>query len=165
MKLDEKRTFKLNEITKLFDIKRHFVIHLVEMGIITPLFDVRGRGKSRIYSYKNLLEIGIFIYLTHLRLSYEIARYILGQMSEFLKGYSKSDSFVTPYICVLGFLDGKSKIHFSFDVRRDTLSPQDFLSRLIQEEIKNKDIKLSDFAYYFIIDIKNIRYLIDSKIS
>jgi DNA-binding transcriptional MerR regulator len=158
--LDLKRTYKLNEITQLFDIKRHFIIHLVEKGIIEPLVDAKGRGKSRIYSYKNLIEIGIFIYLNKLDLSYEMAGRVISKLKKAIKHYSKETIETMPYISILGGLDGRINISLTKIPIDTPHSPKDFLVRP-----SKKDISSGEFAYYFVIDIRNIITYINRKIS
>lgn len=158
--LDLQTTYKLSEITRIFEIKRHFVIHLVEKGIIEPLVDVKGRGKSRLYSYNNLVEIGIFIYLNNLNLSYEMATRILNNISKHIKHHTEETIETMPYICVLGFLDGGMDITVTEPTRffSDKLSPEAFLSKMIKNAIEERDdiTSIDDFAYYFVLDVKNI---------
>jgi hypothetical protein len=139
---------------------------LVEKGIIKPLVDAKGRGKSRIYSYKNLLEIGIFIYLNKLDLSYKMAGRVLSKLGDMIEYHPKEIIETMPYICVLGYLDGEIDITAMVELFPDEFSPEDFLSRRVREEIKSKeDISLADFAYYFIVDVRNITAYINRKIS
>ena len=79
--MSAERTFTLSDIVKIYNVRRHFVIHLVEKGIVKPLVDAKGRGKSRRYSYSNALEIGIFLHLNALNISHEQAHSILGSVS------------------------------------------------------------------------------------
>ena len=187
--MDLSKTFKLSEITKIFDIKRHFVIHLVEKGIIKPLVDVKGRGKSRLYSLKNLIEIGIFIYLTKLDLSYEMASRVLSVLKHLtwietndpgspLMKYVEAhedqtvatkqvaeSAKIVPYISVLGFLNGKIDISVAIELYPDETTPENFLSKRIKEVIAEKKVKsIADLAYYFIVDVKNIVSYIYSRI-
>ena len=155
------KTFKLSEITRILRIKKHFVIHLVEMGIVKPLLDVKGRGKSRVYSYRNLIEIGIFVHLTQSALPYEIVRRVTNKLGDLLKDYPRETIETIPYISVLGLLDGRIQITAAVELFPDTLSPEDFLRKQVHDEMKEKGLKASDFSYYFIIDVKNISRSID----
>lgn len=165
--LDLQKTYKLSEITRIFDIKRHFVIHLVEKGIIEPLVDVKGRGKSRLYSYNNLVEIGIFVYLNKLDLSYEMASSILRNISKHIKYHTEEVLETMPYICVLGFLGGGMDITAVADLFPDKLSPEAFLSKMIKDVIGERDdiTSVDDFAYYFVLDVKNIVSYINYRIT
>lgn len=166
MTLDTNRTFKLTKIVKIFNVKRHFIINLVETGIIKPLVDAKGRGKSRQYSYNNLLEIGIFIYLNKLDLSYEMARRVLNEISDMLKYHPKEKIETIPYISVLGFLNGKIDITASVELFPDVLSPEHFLSNRIADMLRRKKVtSIADFAYYFVLDVRNISSYINSQIE
>lgn len=53
-------TYSHANILKIFpNIKVRSLISWSERGLIKPLQDAAGRGSSRIYSYTNLIEIGI----------------------------------------------------------------------------------------------------------
>ena len=160
-------TYKLSEITRIFDIKRHFVIHLVEKGIIEPLLDVKGRGKSRLYSYNNLVEIGIFVYLNKLNLSYEMAARVLNNISKHIKYHTEETIETMPYICVLGFLGGGMDITAVVELFPDKLSPEAFLAKRIKNVIEERDdiTRIDDFAYYFVLDVKNIVSYINYRIT
>lgn len=160
----ENKTFKLSDITKIFNIKRHFVIHLVETGIIKPFKDAKGRGKSRIYSYKNLIQIGIFIHLNKLELSYEMIRNVLVEVDNLMKYHTNSIETFT-YICVLGFLNGEIHMYGRYDLFPNETLPEEFLSKCVNDHIKEKGIKKNTFAYYFILDLANIKAYIDSKVT
>jgi hypothetical protein len=158
------RVFKLTEITKIFNINRHFVIHLVETQVILPLKDIKGRGQSRSYSYVNVLEIGIFIYLKKLDISHDRAGQILAALRPYLPGPIN----VLSYISIIGFLDEtKPQSYIDVDIRHN-LSLEQFLKKAIKV---NREMKLDrgilgdDFAYYFILDVRNIIRYIDSKIT
>lgn len=158
--MDTNKTFKLTEIVKIFNIKRHFVIHLVERDIIKPLLDMKGRGKSRVYSYKNLIEIGIFIYLNKLDLSYEMANRILKIVSEYLENYPK---YPVPYIKVVGLLDGEIEISSTTEsnLHKLLLTHGIFIDRDKKFVRKGKDV----VAYCFILNIGGIISYINSKIE
>lgn len=171
--LGPNRTFKLTDIVKIFDVKRHFIINLVETGVIKPLIDAKGRGKSRRYSYNNILEIGIFIYLNKLDLSYEMARRVLNKLSEAIKNHPKRTIETVPYIGVFGFLNGKIKIdiniigsrHIDFESFVKESLPGHYLMGHISTMIEEKKVNIHDFAYYFILDVRNISSYIHSRIE
>lgn len=162
--MNTNKTFKLVDITKLFNIKRHFVIHLVEKRIIQPLQDARGRGKSRTYSYRNLIEIGIFIYLNKLELSYKIAREILLS----IKALESSRLERISYISVIGLINGDYflSVRSARGSKAKTISPEECLILDIKGKLSDgKDNKKEGFAYYFIIDVKNIIAFVNERIS
>lgn len=64
-------TFSHTNILKIFPtIKVRSMISWSERGLIKPLQDASGRGSSRIYSYKNLIQIGIISELLRYGLSF-----------------------------------------------------------------------------------------------
>jgi len=186
--LRENRTFKLNEIVKIFDINRHFVINLVERRIIKPLQDAKGRGKVRLYSYINVLQIGIFLYLIKFELSYYKARTILSVVQRMFERGTLEGLF---YIAIVGFVKEKFAKIKPMDYERhdprivpvladyytgdselgpygvyDDISPQEALDRTIQYILKaNPDMPKDHFAQYFILNLRNIRNYIDSRID
>ena len=190
--MQKERTFKLNEIVKIFGIHRHFVIHLVEKRTIKPLQDAKGRGKVRIYSYVNVLQIGIFLYLIKFDLSYYKASAILrivkrmfergtlgglfyvvvvgfvkekfGRIEPMNYGYKPGDDrHIVPVL--VDYYDGDSSELGPYGVY-DDISPEEALDRTIQYILKaNPNMSKDHFAQYFILDIRNIKDHIDSKIS
>lgn len=162
--MDKTKTFKLSEITKIFGVKRHFIIHLVEAGIIKPLMDAKGRGKSRKYSYENLIQIGVFIYLNKLKLSYGMAKSILSHLYGPPFGGQTAAEMVI-YICVIGLASGEMKVDVCMGHIRGESEPGEYLADRIQWKAhKDKSIRKEDFVYYYILDVHNIRNYIDSMI-
>lgn len=183
--LDREETFNLTEIVKIFEghINRHFVIHLVERKIIAPLRDVKGRGKSRKYSYQNLLQIGVFIYLTKFKLSYEKAMTILAAIEN---EYGLLEDVF--YVCVIGFLGHTEEVYLYGDSEDRTKVRLVAIDDLLSDHIdfsdyknispieegfipiinyllkKEPEMKDKNFAYCFILNIRNIQRYLDSRI-
>jgi hypothetical protein len=64
-------TFHHTDILKIYPtVKVRSMLTWSERGLIQPLQDAAGRGSSRIYSYKNLIEIGIIGELTRYGFSF-----------------------------------------------------------------------------------------------
>lgn len=58
------RTFTLTEIGRLLQVPQHRLIHLVEKGAVIPdIAPAQGRGTSRRFSSRNLLEFAIALEL------------------------------------------------------------------------------------------------------
>ena len=167
----EKRTFKLSEVSKIFNIKRHFVIRLVETGVIKPFEDIRGRGKSRQYSYENLIEIGIFLHLNRLKISHAMAASIVQyfrdnwggfQLDEALKDILESIS----YISVFGFLNGETQTLAKIDLYPPRVTPEEAIRFLVKSTIEEgRGINKQSFAYYFLVDVKNIVDYVNKRIE
>lgn len=154
------RTFNLTDIVRILDVKRHFVIHLVETGIIKPLQDVRGRGKSREYSFKNLIEIGIFFHLSRMGLAYETIRMILEKFNKFIESCRQPIDALY-YISILGYVEPANRIsitdYWRLDEETQKISPEEFLAQSIQREAEEFGSKREDFSFYLILDVSNIR--------
>src|SRR6266540_733830 len=63
------RRWGLTEAAKLLDVPQHRLIYLCEKGVIQPDFqDAEGRGSSRLFSGRNLLEFAVALRLRDLEL-------------------------------------------------------------------------------------------------
>jgi len=179
--MENERSFRLKEIVKIFGISRHLVINLVQRRILKPLKDARGRGSSRLYSYSNLVQLGVFLHLTKLNISYGRASQLLSIIKS-MEGRGSLEGL--HYIGVVGFTTGESQ---EVNVFRDytpeealsatikffTIPTTDAISRTEHNvpvmapspiEIKTS-IKKDRMSYYFLVDVKNIKKYIDSKIQ
>ena len=60
----EEKTFTLGKIQEILDTPQHTLIHLCEKGVIVPDFsDAEGRGKSRRFSMRNLVEFAVVLHI------------------------------------------------------------------------------------------------------
>ncbi|MGI8460597.1 MAG: MerR family transcriptional regulator [Solirubrobacterales bacterium] len=58
------RSFTLSELARELDTPQHRLIYFCEKGVIAPeLQDAHGRGSSRVFSVRNLLEFSIALHL------------------------------------------------------------------------------------------------------
>ena len=186
--LDSRRIFNLTEIVKIFlgIINRHFVIHLVEKKIVKPFRDAKGRGKSRGYSYLNVLQIGVFIELTKFKLSWEKAAVILSIIE---KQYGFLEEVL--YVSIIGYvgekkddiliygssepkgkqrhvlITGEKEENDLFAVRNiGALLPGEGLIPTIDYFLKNEPIvPEKGMACCYIVNIRNIRNYIDRRIK
>lgn len=186
--MDRERIFNLTKVVKIFagSINRHFVIHLVEKKIIKPFRDVKGRGKSRGYSYLNVLQIGIFFELTKFKLSWEKAAVIVAIME-------KQYGFLTGvlYIAIIGYVGekkddvfiygsfghkgkqshvvivGEKEENDLFAVRNiGALLPGEGLMPTIDHFLRNEPAEPEKgMTYCYIVNIRNIRNYIDGRIK
>jgi len=182
--MEEDRVFRLTEIVKIFGINRHLVINLVQRRILKPLKDVRGRGKSRLYSYANLVQLGVFLHLTKLSISYGRASQLLGIIRSMENRGTLKELH---YICVVGFTTGEYQEVNVFGDYEEKILPEKALSLVIKyftgggrDPIKDMEAKITVMApslseiksgikenwmsYYFVVNVKNIKRYIDSKI-
>jgi DNA-binding transcriptional MerR regulator len=186
------RIFKLSELSRIFGVNRHLIINLVERGIISPLEDATGRGRSRLYSYANVVQIGIFLQLTKLNLSYSRASHLLS----IVKSMIARESFEgLHYICVVGFVGGESQELNIFESPGKKISPEEALAAVkswfstpgidpikeVEKQIKEgeKQIKVmaptpvelkssipeTSFSSFFLLNVRNIQEEIDSRIA
>lgn len=57
-------TLTLSEIARMLGVRQHRLIHLCEKGVVSPdIADAKGRGSSRRFSRRNLLEFAIGLQL------------------------------------------------------------------------------------------------------
>jgi DNA-binding transcriptional MerR regulator len=58
--MPEPRTFTLADVARRFDVPQHRLIHLCEKRIVVPdVHDAAGRGSSRVFSPRNVLELAV----------------------------------------------------------------------------------------------------------
>jgi len=177
------KIFKPAEVAAIFEfenVNRHFFIHLAETKVIRPMRDSRGRGKSREYSYLNLLEIGIFIYLTKFKVSYEKASMTLSIIK---KSFDLLADVL--HVVVIGFVGGRAediyirgsgsggKVEYAripggkdgpgFDMMGMPIMPT--LIRTIDFYLeKEPKAAAQGFAYCFVLNVRNIRHYVDERI-
>lgn len=59
-----KKAYTLTELSRILGEPQHRLIHLCEKGVVDPdLHDAHGRGSSRLFSARNLLEFAIALRL------------------------------------------------------------------------------------------------------
>lgn len=74
----EQTTFTLTDIARLLGTKQHRLIHLCEKEVVHPdLHDAAGRGSSREFSNRNLLEFALALRLRDIMLPLAAVRAIL----------------------------------------------------------------------------------------
>jgi DNA-binding transcriptional MerR regulator len=63
------RSFTLSEIARRLDAPQHRLIHLCEKGVVVPdVHGAAGRGSSRVFSSRNLLELAVALRLRDMML-------------------------------------------------------------------------------------------------
>jgi DNA-binding transcriptional MerR regulator len=100
MMITMKNTFIHTDILKIFPrVKARTMISWSERGLIQPLQDASGRGSSRVYSYKNLIEIGIISQLLQYGISFSQILLIMrsDEMTNLLKKESWDVIFYISY--------------------------------------------------------------------
>lgn len=66
---EDARTFTLAEIARSLNVPQHRLIHLCEKQVVVPdVRDAGGRGSSRIFSGRNLLELAVALRLRDMML-------------------------------------------------------------------------------------------------
>lgn len=64
-----KRSFTLLEVARRLDVQQHRLIHLCEKGVVVPdVHGAAGRGSSRLFSSRNLLELAVALQLREMML-------------------------------------------------------------------------------------------------
>jgi DNA-binding transcriptional MerR regulator len=80
------RSLTLSQVARQLDAPQHRLIHFCERGIITPeLGDARGRGSSRAFSERNLLEFAIALRLREMMVPVASIGAVLSVLREFEK--------------------------------------------------------------------------------
>jgi DNA-binding transcriptional MerR regulator len=70
----EERTFTLAEVARRFEVPQHRLIHLCEKQILVPdIHDAAGRGSSRVFSARNVLELAVALRVRDLMLPLTLA--------------------------------------------------------------------------------------------
>lgn len=62
-------TFTLSEVARHLDVPQHRLIHLCEKGVVVPdVHGASGRGSSRVFSVRNVLELAVALKLRDMML-------------------------------------------------------------------------------------------------
>ncbi len=70
------------------------------------------------------------------------------------------------YVCAIGSLNGSIEFSAHYHFFPDKTSPEGFLTICKEDKIKKeKDLGKNGLAYYFILDVNNIRKFINLKIE
>lgn len=78
---DDAHTYTLAEIARRLDVPQHRLIHLCEKQVVVPdIQDAGGRGSSRIFSARNLLELAVAVRLRDMMLPVSAAAAIVHVM-------------------------------------------------------------------------------------
>ena len=113
--MEKQKVFTMKDLMRIFGVKKHFILRIVETGIIQPLKDARGRGRSRIYSWENVLQFGIFIELSKLQIAYDGIRWILGQVKKNLETKRQSIDDLR-YISVIEYWGGTRSFSLGWEL-------------------------------------------------
>jgi DNA-binding transcriptional MerR regulator len=100
--------FTHSNILKIFpNVKARTMISWSERGLIQPLQDAAGRGSARIYSYTNIMEIGIIKEL--LQHGIPFSHIVIAMRSDKMKNLLKSEMWDTIFWISRGETLGLSK--------------------------------------------------------
>ena len=85
----------LGQIQDILDTPQHVLIHLCEKGVIVPDFsDTEGRGRSRLFSRRNLLEFAIALHIRKFQIPVIVTKAIIVLLKKFEeKVQRKVDNF------------------------------------------------------------------------
>ena len=77
----DKDSFALGKIQNILDTPQHLLIHLCERGLITlNFFDTNGRGRSRKFSKRNLLEFSIALHIRKFQIPVIVTKAIINAL-------------------------------------------------------------------------------------
>jgi DNA-binding transcriptional MerR regulator len=86
----EETTFSLSDVARRLDVPQHRLIHLCEKGVVVPdVHDATGRGSSRIFSARNVLELAVALRLREMMLPVTTAGAVVHVMRAFGERLSK----------------------------------------------------------------------------
>ena len=157
---DYNKQLTLGQIQDILGTPQHVLIHLCEKGVIVPDFsDTEGRGRSRLFSQRNLLEFAIALHIRKFQIPVVVTKAIIEVIRNFenkvrkeMRGFSLKDLshheqlqliiYIEEAEHLIFSLQGKDKFSLlkcsmsSLEQRRETyfvsLSelPSDYISRL-----------------------------------
>lgn len=158
------KTFRPTEVCKALDIKKNFLISIVEKGVITPFQDAKGRGNRRLYSFRNVVEVGLFVYLTKLPLPHSMAARILQDIREYVDTTLSFEGL--SYVLITGRLSGEVDMWGeprSLNKERDR--PGAFLTQYLDAEARMRpDVSHSDYCFYYIFDVANVIEFVKKRV-
>jgi hypothetical protein len=116
----------LSEIARLLGEKEHRLIYLCEKGVVVPdIEDARGRGSSRLFSKRNVLEFAVALRLREALLPASAAAAVIEVLRAFertlgreIAGFSLPESLKgarTPDLRVI--LSGGRRLYFSLGLK------------------------------------------------
>ncbi len=80
----EERTYSLSEVARGLDVPQHRIIHLCEKMVVVPdVHDAAGRGSSRVFSSRNVLELAVALRLRDMKLPVATASAIVHVLRAF----------------------------------------------------------------------------------
>jgi len=80
------RLYAHRDILKIFpDLKARTLISWSEKGLFSPAIDASGTGSRRLYTKKNLVEIGVIRELISYRFSHDIIRPLIKELNNRVK--------------------------------------------------------------------------------
>lgn len=98
--MDAGRSYTLSELARRLDVPQHQLIHLCEKGVVVPeVQDAHGRGSSRVFSPRNVLEMAVALRLRAAMLPVAAVGAVVrvlgafeGQLRQRTSGFSLPDS-------------------------------------------------------------------------
>jgi DNA-binding transcriptional MerR regulator len=96
----EEPTFSLSEVARRLDVPQHRLIHLCEKGVVVPdVHDAAGRGSSRLFSSRNVLELALALRLREMMLPVATASAVIhvlrafeSQLRQEIPGFSLAET-------------------------------------------------------------------------
>src|SRR6516165_12216810 len=83
-------SFTLSEVARRLDVPQHRLIHLCEKGVVVPdVHDATGRGSSRVFSSRNVLELAVALRLREMMLPVTTAGAVVDVLRAFADRLSR----------------------------------------------------------------------------
>jgi DNA-binding transcriptional MerR regulator len=100
-------TFTLAEVARRFEVPQHRLIHLCEKGVVVPdVHDATGRGSSRVFSARNVLELAVALRVRNLRLPLTVA----GAIVHVLRALEQKLQEDVPHFSLVASLRGRDPL-------------------------------------------------------
>jgi hypothetical protein len=161
MNIRMNKTFCHADILNIFPwLKARTLISWTERGLIHPLLDAAGRGSSRVYSYTNLIEIGILNELLRYGIPFSLIQ--VAMRSEALQIVLKADKWESIF-----WINQELSLA---DVPMDKAPPFFSLYGIIpvDEFLRNGGkliLKSKEITSAIIINISSLKAFIDGRIK
>ena len=153
-----KTEWTLSEIARFLQQPQHRLIYLCEKGVITPDFaDAQGRGSSRRFSARNILEISIALTLSEFHFPGSFSANILYILRSFETSVNKSiGDFNLPYSLmtdnspeIIGIVTNSSVLNFSIGLSgqpKKVYGGIDISESIKDEQLKFEPVELQDLT-------------------
>jgi hypothetical protein len=158
--------FRLSEIVQNFKIKKSFILNLVNLGIIKPFRDVKGRGRVRGYSFWNVMQVLLFASLAQMEVSYSAAKDILESLEVSLIDDADFIRLIST-LQIIGFMDGRKLIRIDFfdPTEEKAATPSGVAPPCSAYELAEYNLKAELITFMYLLDVRNVRLYAQDRLK